>query len=290
MLFLKANGVLSGELGATLWSVDSLLATKKVAPATVEIVPIAINARRYRVCTNSFKHFLDYIYRGNYDGFMENNRRYVFGFLAILVLFFVYRYVTNPLVVTVTGTGKVVVPASVANLSVTILETADTVEKVESAARVKIASLRLAMVTGGMNEKSLSQTEMQITPLSAVVSGTKGYSAQVQISGQTSDLATLSSLVVRLYSAGAAIVSQPVIQVENQQDLENQALKQALADASSNVKQISSGKRKLLRKMVALNQATTGTTSINTRTVDNNGTNTPSVEVVKVVSAVYQLW
>ena len=221
---------------------------------------------------------------------MENNRRYVFAFLALLVLFFVYRYVTNPLVVTVTGTGKVVVPASLANISVTILETADTVEKVESATRVKIASLRLAMVTGGINEKSLSQTEMQITPLSAVVSGTKGYSAQVQISGQTADLATLSSLVVKLYSAGAAIVTQPVIQVENQQELENQALKEALSDASTNVKQVSGSKRKFFRKMVALNQATTGTTSIITKTVDNNGVSTPSVEIVKVVSAVYQLW
>ncbi len=221
---------------------------------------------------------------------MENNKKYLVGFFALVIGFFVWRYISNPLVVNITGTGKVTVPASSARLSVSVVETGEDVNKVESAIKAKIAAVRLSMVTNGVNEKSLSQSQMQITPLSAVVSGTKGYSAQVNIGGQVSDVSNLSVLVVKLYQSGASIVSQPIIEVENQQDLENQALKMAMSDADKNLKMVSRLKMKLFKKTISIQQASSGNTSTVTKITETDGNTGTSMEIAKAVSVVYQLW
>lgn len=225
-----------------------------------------------------------------YDEYMENNKKYLVGFFVFVVGFFVWRYISNPLVVSVTGTGKVTVPASSARLSVSVVETGDDADNVEVAIKAKIAAVRLSMVTNGVNEKSLSQTQMQITPLSAVVSGAKGYSAQVNIVGQISDVSNLSNLVVKLYQSGASIVSQPVIEVENQQDLENQALKMALADADKNLKMVAKLKMKFFKKTISIQQASSGNTSTATKITEADGNAGTSIEVAKAVSVVYQMW
>ena len=221
---------------------------------------------------------------------MDNNRKYIFGFFGVIFLFLIYRYLTNPLIVTVTGTGKVTVPASSARLSLTVVESGDEVSKVEGAIRAKVAAVRLSMVTNGVDEKSLSQTEMQLTPLSAIVSGAKGYSAQVNIFGQVNDVSNLSGLIVKLYQSGASLVSQPVVEVKNQQDLENSALKMALADANKNMSYVARLKWKMFRKIVNIQQASSGNTSSATKveTVDNKVST--SIELAKAVSVTYQLW
>lgn len=222
---------------------------------------------------------------------MENNKKYLVGFFALILGFFVWRYVSNPLIVSVTGSGKVTVPASMARLSLSVVETGDDATKVEQAIKAKVAAVRLSMVTNGVSEKSLSQTQMQVMPLSAVVSGAKGYSAQVNIVGQVSDVSNLSGLVVKLYQSGASIVSQPIIEVENQQDLENQALKMALADADKNLKMVSKLKMKLFKKAVSIQQASSGNASTASKIVEaEGGASGTSIEVAKAVSVVYQLW
>jgi len=248
-------------------------------------------ARKKRVCTISFKHFVDYIRRGIYDEYMENTKKYVYGFLGVVILFFVWRHITNPLVVTVSGSGKVAVPATEALVAATVVETADSVDLVEKNLKTKIGAVRLAMVNGGVDEKSLSQSQVTITPLAAVVSGAKGYSATVQVSGQSKDVANLNILIVKVYQAGASIVSQPVVQVSNQQELENSALKMALVEADKNAKYLAKLKWKMFKKVVSVQQASSGNTSTSTKiSSDNNGVVGSSFEVAKAVSVVYYLW
>ena len=192
--------------------------------------------------------------------------------------------------VTVTGTGKVTVPASTAKISATVVETGEAVDKVESALRGKIGAVRLAMVSGGVTEKSLAQSQVQITPLAAVVSGAKGYSATVLITGESTDIANLNTLVVRMYSSGASIVSQPVVEVSNQTELENQALKMALNEADANAKYLAKLKWKLFKKVSSIQQASSGNSSTTTKTSESNGVVGSSFEVAKAVSVVYYLW
>ncbi len=221
---------------------------------------------------------------------MDNTKKYVYGFVGIVILFFVWRYVTNPLVITVTGSGKVTVPASTALISATVVETGDGADTVEKSLKTKIGAVRLAMVNGGVDEKSLVQSQVTITPLAAVVSGAKGYSATAQISGQSKDVANLNILIVKVYQAGASIVSQPVVLVDNQQNLENSALKMALTDADSNAKYLAKLKWKMFKKLMSVQQASSGNTSTSTKVADNNGVAGSSFEVAKAVSVVYYLW
>ncbi len=228
--------------------------------------------------------------RGNYYGYMDNTKKSILGFITVVVLFFIWRYISNPLVVTVTGSGKVTVPATLAKISATIVETGDTVDKTELALRAKIATVRLGMVTNGVTEKSLAQSQVQITPLAAVVSGAKGYSATVAISGETSEVANLNSLIVKVYSAGASIVSQPVVEVSNQQELENSALLKALEEADVNAKFMAKLKNKMFKKVASVQQASSGNSSTTTKVAEKDGVVGSSFEVAKAVSVVYYLW
>jgi uncharacterized protein YggE len=98
----------------------------------------------------------------------------------------------------------------------------------------------------------------------------------------------MSSLVVKLYKAGASIVSQPVIEVKNQQELENTALKQALAEAKTNANYLAKLRMKLFKKAVSIQQASSGNTAVATKTeASADGQGTSSFEVAKAVSVVY---
>lgn len=221
---------------------------------------------------------------------MDERRKYGYGFVALLVLFFVWRYITNPLVITVTGSGKVVVPATTARVTATVVDTADTAESVEISLKTKISSVRLAMVNGGVKEESLSQSQIQITPLAAVVSGAKGFSATVSIVGQSSDVANINTLLVKVYQAGASLVSQPVIEVNNEQQLENDALKMALKEADANAKYLAKLNWKLIKRVASVQQASSGNTSTTTKVAEKDGVLSSSFEVAKAVSVVYYLW
>jgi uncharacterized protein YggE len=220
---------------------------------------------------------------------MEDNKKYIYGFLGIIVLFFVWRYISNPLVITVTGTGKVTVPATIARISATVVDTGDTVSAVDTSLKTKLATIRLAMVNGGIIDKSLTQTQVQITPLAAVVSGAKGYSATVTLSGQSADVTNLNSLIVKTYDAGASLVSQPILEVENQQTLENESLKLAMNEANVNAKYLAKLKWKMIKKVASVQQASSGNTSTTTK-VSENKINGLTMEVAKAVSVVYYLW
>ena len=61
---------------------------------------------------------------------MDNTKKYVYGFLGIVILF-LFGGMLPILAITVTGSGKVSVPANLARVSATVVETGDTVDLVE---------------------------------------------------------------------------------------------------------------------------------------------------------------
>jgi len=221
----------------------------------------------------------------------NNNKKYLIGLVILIVGFFAWRYISNPLIVTVTGTGKVTVQATSARLDASVVVTGDTVDQVLGDLKTKVASVRLAMVTGNVNEKNMSQSQIQVTPLSAVMSGAKGYSATVVLYGKTDDAVNVSDLVAKIYKAGASIVSQPVIEVDNEQELENSALKIALDEAGSNARYLAGLKKKMFRKMISVQQASSGNLATSTKIeMSSEGKTASSFEMAKAVSVVYWMW
>ena len=71
--------------------------------------------------------------------------------------------------------------------------TGDSVDQVVADLNSKVASVRLAMVTGNVN--GITQSQLQVTPR-AVVSGAKGYSATATLLAKLDEYGV--SLVVKL--------------------------------------------------------------------------------------------
>lgn len=59
IVLVRANGLLTGAFGATFWEEERRFETKKVALVIPATKSTTIRARRYRVRTISFKHFVD---------------------------------------------------------------------------------------------------------------------------------------------------------------------------------------------------------------------------------------
>lgn len=215
-----------------------------------------------------------------------------------LVGLIIYTYISSPMVVTVTGVGEVTVPATNATISFTISDSdpnaADyAISKVES----KAATIRNYLKSKGIAEADISESQVTAVPAGFVTSGVTGYQASIAMGIKTVHVSSASDLVSALYSQGALVVTQPVLSVENESNLENQALDAAVKDADSQAKRIGLLRWKFIRKLVNLSQVSSPTTSTSTSKADaaiasndqaaiSNGV----FKVVKAVSATYAIW
>ena len=214
--------------------------------------------------------------------------------LAVLVL---WQLVSSPMVVTVTGVGKVSVPATNAQVSVTISLNSDTAQSAMAAVKAKADSIKAILIGSGVAESDISESQITSYPASLAAAGATGYQAAMQIVAKTTHVSTVGDLVASLYSAGASLVAQPVLSVENQSALEVKASDAAIADAKKQISRIALKNLKLIRKTIALYETTGSTTSTTTSKADTvTGTQSQLAaqngvfEITKTVSISYKLW
>lgn len=214
---------------------------------------------------------------------------------AIVIGGWLWHWATTPLVVSVTGTGSVSVPAEKAVFTVTISAVDANLTSAVSQVRDRVSTLRQILETEGILSNEISEGQLQVTPAGALVAGATGNQAVVTLTVETPYVNEVSDLVVRLYQSGATIVSQPVVLAENQADLENQALKEALKEAGSNAASLGHSKWKFFRRAVSISQTSSGQAATSTKAafaeggediVATNGT----FEIVQAVSVVYEMW
>lgn len=213
--------------------------------------------------------------------------------LGIAIGGFVWYWVTNPLIVTVTGTGKVSVPATAATIGVSVGTISPEVGGALSDLRVKVDKIKTLLTDGDFGVTDIIESQIQLTPASMVVAGAEGFQAMLTMNVKTSYVSQVGDLVVNLYQSGATVVDQPVVSVENQEDLEKEALNQALKESEKNLNEIAVKKLKPIRKILSMEQASSGTTAAGIKQVESgdemavvNGT----FEVVRAVSSTYALW
>jgi len=227
---------------------------------------------------------------------MEDNssKKYIFGVIVLLVFGFIYWYVSNPIVISVTGSGKVVVPASSATCSVTVVATGVDAATAITILNTKTASVRAAMLEGSVSEDNIAQSQPQVTPAALVVSGASGYQASVNIAFKTKYVSDLPNLIGKLYANGATVVAQATYLAENQEESERVAMSQAMEKANNEAKYFARSKWKLFRKIVAVQQATSGissqsavkdSTSKDEQIIANGG-----VQIAKAVQVTYRMW
>jgi len=201
------------------------------------------------------------------------------------------------MVVTVSGIGEVTVPATNATISFSIGANDASAQVAVSNANAKAALIREFLKTKGVAEGDIAEGQVVAVPASLVTTGATGYQATISMAAKTIHVSEVSSLVSNLYARGATVVSQPVLSVENQDKLEEEALTTALKDAKSQAADIGSKNWKFIRKIVAFSLATSANTSTATLKADAVTEAGSSIaaengvfKIVKAVSVTYKMW
>jgi uncharacterized protein YggE len=217
--------------------------------------------------------------------------------LVFVVLAIFWQWVNSPMIVTVTGVGEVNVPATNATVTFNISASDVTPEAAITNISGKADAIRQVVITAGVAEEDISQSQITVLPSSLVTPGTTGFQSSITMSAKTIHVSNVSSLITQLYASGAYAVSQPTLSVENEQTLDAEAYNSAVKDAKAKAGRIGMQNWKFIRKIVSINSQSSGTTSTATSKADvvtgsknaiaaQNGV----FKIVEAVSVSYKMW
>jgi uncharacterized protein YggE len=219
----------------------------------------------------------------------------IFGSIAAIMIFWVW--VSSPMLITVTGTGEVSVPATNATLSLTLSSTDNSISAAVTSLNTKADAMRQFLITKGVSESDIAQSQVTAVPAGLITAGASGFQARISMAAKTTHVSDVSSLVADLYTNGALVVAQPVLSVENQSKLDQEALDMALKDANSQVFKMGLKNWKIIKKVVSISQVSSPTTSTSTTKADSATENENTVaalngvfKILKAVSVTYKLW
>ena len=216
---------------------------------------------------------------------------------TIVVLFVLWLYISNPMVVTVTGSGEVSVPATNATLSFTLSATDNSISGAVNSVSSKADSVRSYLKSKGVLDTNIAQSQVTAVPAALVTPGANGFQATISMAAKTTHVSEVGGLVSDLYSNGALVVAQPILSVENQDTLSQKAFDSALSDAKKQAGQIGLANWKFIRKIISISQVSSPSTSTSTTKADTltsaNNQVAATNGVFKIVSAVsvsYKMW
>jgi uncharacterized protein YggE len=219
----------------------------------------------------------------------------IFG--GALLLMLIWNYVSSPMLVSVTGTGKVSATASSATIGFSVSASDATAEGAVTAAKTRADSIKGILVSSGVPAENITQSQITLVPAGLVVAGTTGFQTSISMSAKTIHVAEIEKLMSTLYTNGVYLVSQPVLSVDNEASLQAQAMQAAIKNAKSQIGKIALGNLKLVRKIASISEYSSTSTATATTGVDalTQAKNPDAVvsgvfDIVKVVTVVYQLW
>lgn len=218
----------------------------------------------------------------------------VTGSIILAVILFVY--ITSPMVVTVTGTGEASVPATNATVSFTLSATDPSFpQNAVSNVKAKALAVRTYLQTKGIAETDIAESQVTAVPAGLITAGATGYQATISMAAKTTHVSDISTLVSNIYAQGALVVSQPVLSVDNQNNLDQQAFDAAMKDAKSQAAKIGNSNWKFIRKIISISQVSSPTTSTATTKAEVTNTNAQAVsngvfKIVEAVSVTYKMW
>ena len=235
---------------------------------------------------------------------MDPAQCYSWGFKKILLVFgtlvfamLLWTWLNSPMIVTVTGTGEVSVPATSATVSFSLTSTDASVQGAIVAVKGKAAAVRGMLKASGISEEDIIESQLTVVPASLIAQGASGFQAQVVMSAKTIHVTAISDLISNLYDQGVSVVSQPVLAVEKMDELEAKAMDQALKDAKSKASKIALKNWKLVKKMIALTQQSSASTATATSKADTlteandqQAAQNGVFKIVKTVSVSYKMW
>ena len=206
-----------------------------------------------------------------------------------------WMWLDSPSVVTVTGSGEVSVPATNATVSLTLSDTDDSIASAVASVQSKVDAMKSFLESTGIADSDIAVSQVTAVPSSLITQSASGYQATVSMAAKTIHVSNVSNLVSDLYTKGALVVAQPVLSVENETNLNQQAFDSALSDANSQAAMIGNSNWKFIRKIISISQVSSPTTSTSTTTADTSSTSQVAAtngvfKVVKAVSVSYKMW
>jgi uncharacterized protein YggE len=224
-------------------------------------------------------------------------KKLLLGIVGLVLAVLIWFWLANPMVVTVTGTGQVSVPATNATLSFTLSASDASIQGAVTSAQSKADTLRNYLISKGISESDIAQTQVTAVPSGLVTAGAAGFQATISMAAKTVHVTDIGSLISDLYSNGALVVGQPVLSVEDQDSLDQEALSAAMKDAASQAAKIGTGNWRFIRKIVSVSQISSPSTSTSTTKADTlTGANSDIAaqngvfKIVKAVSVSYKMW
>ena len=212
------------------------------------------------------------------------------GFIGLIAIFCIWTWLSSPLVVTVAGTGEVTMNVLNTTVTFTVLGDGSDATGAIGNLKAKTANLRKILQDTGISESNIYESQISVIPASSIVVGAQGFRSSITMGAKNISTSKLDSLIPTLYSNGASLVNQPEISSENQAQLEKSALDVAMKDAEKQAADILKANHKFIKKAVAINQATSPTTSVSNKSDTSEIGKSGVGKIVSVVSISYKMW
>ena len=224
-------------------------------------------------------------------------KKIIISAVLLIVVIFIWQWISSPVMVTVQGLGEVSVPATSATVSLTLSANSGTSPASIDAVKNKAENIRTLLIASGVLESDISESQIVSYPANLVATGVEGFTSTIQMTAKTTNVAGVGELIGNLYNAGADLVNQPVLNVEDQDKLEEQATKEALKEAKKEINRISLKNFKFIKKMVALSEQSSGTTSTSSvrpelfsQDLGESAEAKGTFKIAKLVTVTYKLW
>jgi uncharacterized protein YggE len=224
-------------------------------------------------------------------------KKYLTYTLAILASIFAYSWITSPMIVTVLGSGEISSKAETATITFSITSSGDNPQTAITSLKSTAETIKQTLSTSGIPESDVFESQVQVLPASAVVSGATGFQASTSMGIKTDKLNSLDGMINNLYALGAVVVSQPILTVGNIEELEKEAYNLAIKDAKKKANSVAFSNWKLIKKIVLIEQSQSEASSTVTSKADtvsqvekNISPDDGLIKIKKVVSVSYKLW
>jgi uncharacterized protein YggE len=211
------------------------------------------------------------------------------GLFAVGVLLMLcWMWISSPMIVTVTGTGEINVPATNATVTFALISGDPTPQGAITSVKAKAATMKQFLTASGIAEGDITTSQVTAVPAALTTAGGTGYRASITMSAKTTNVANVANLVSSLYANGVDAVSQPVLSVENENSLDAQAYMSAMQDAGTKADRIALKNMKVVKKIVLVSNQSSGTTS--TATSTSEATQNGVFKITESVSVSYKMW
>lgn len=219
-------------------------------------------------------------------------------FVIIGIFFLVlYQFISSPMVTTVTGVGSVSAPAKQATITFSMTSSKDNPSDASNEVKSNVVKIRETLKTSGIPESDVYESQVTVYPASAIKEGASGFQATTSMGVKTTQINNLDGIITTLYSLGAVVVTQPVLEIGDKEVLEKEAYDLALKDAKKKANTIALKNLKFLKKIILIQETTSPTTSTVTSKLDtvtqiekNLPAGTGVIKVSKILSVSYKMW